>query len=268
MELRRNIIFSLIAHISIALTILSLAGRNAALSRFEDYIAVSLLEDTSGSGPARGDRMTENRNGKRERVTKTPPSDSIKRMAPVSEKVSSSERPEDDPLNDGKSLTDVLNPGAGRGQTPDKASEQSSPVQQGLGFGKGPASALAASQSARQTAVQAGGMEVTMTGPRPAGGRGDLLSPLDMIRAAIERAKIYPVLARRGKLQGTVFTEFSINEKGQPENVRVVKSSGFSVLDSAARDTIFRAAPFPVVKGTMEVPIRFTLRQQDSFDVK
>lgn len=83
---------------------------------------------------------------------------------------------------------------------------------------------------------------------------------IGQIREAIERAKIYPELARKRRLEGMVVTEFSINDKGLPENIRVTKSPGFTLLDSAARDTIIKAAPFPVVKGRIEVPINFILK--------
>lgn len=85
-------------------------------------------------------------------------------------------------------------------------------------------------------------------------------SLINQIRASIERAKIYPELARKRKQEGTVVTEFSITSKGMPENIRIMKSSGYNILDSAARDTIIRAAPLPLVKGSLEVPITFILK--------
>lgn len=94
----------------------------------------------------------------------------------------------------------------------------------------------------------------------PAGGGIGGQSLIHQIRAAIERAKIYPVLARKRKQEGTVVTGFSINSNGLPENIRIIKSSGINILDSAARDTIIRAAPFPIVKGSIEVPITFILK--------
>ncbi len=90
-------------------------------------------------------------------------------------------------------------------------------------------------------------------------GTGDH-SFIPRIKEAIERAKIYPALARKRKQEGIVVTEFSINPKGMPENIMVTRSSGFSLLDSAAKDTIVRAAPFPVVVGRIEAPINFVLK--------
>jgi len=97
-----------------------------------------------------------------------------------------------------------------------------------------------------------------LQGMHGAGRGNDSLSA--KIRELIERAKTYPALAKKRKQEGTVVTEFSINTRGLPENIRVVISSGFSLLDSAARDTILRAAPFPPVRDRIEIPISFVLQ--------
>ncbi len=83
------------------------------------------------------------------------------------------------------------------------------------------------------------------------------------IRDAIEKAIIYPPIARKRGIEGTVTAEFTINNKGYPENIKIVYSSGFNILDSAAKNTIVKAAPFPVVKGDIEVPITFRLRKDN-----
>lgn len=83
------------------------------------------------------------------------------------------------------------------------------------------------------------------------------------IREAIERAKTYPELARKRRQEGTVLLEFSINSGGLPENIRIARSSGFSLLDAAAKETVIRAAPLPVVQGSIEVPITFILKREN-----
>lgn len=101
------------------------------------------------------------------------------------------------------------------------------------------------------------------------GGRADLdgekgnYGAIAEIREAIERAKRYPLFARDRGIEGRVTAEFSINTKGLPEDVTIKKSSGFTVLDSAARETIIRAAPFPVVEGRIEIPITFRLEREE-----
>jgi TonB family protein len=84
-----------------------------------------------------------------------------------------------------------------------------------------------------------------------------------IIRDSIQNNLIFPFLAIRNRMQGTVIAEFSINTKGQPYNIRIIKSSGFSILDSAAKKTVIKASPFPVVKKIVEIPISFRLKNNE-----
>lgn len=79
------------------------------------------------------------------------------------------------------------------------------------------------------------------------------------IRSAIEKAKTYPLLARKKKIEATVITEFSISNKGYPQDLKITKGSGFEILDSAAMNIISKAAPFPKIDGRIVIPITFTL---------
>lgn len=81
------------------------------------------------------------------------------------------------------------------------------------------------------------------------------------IRALIEKNLVYPYIALKRQMEGTVLAEFSINAAGRPEKIRITKSSGFSILDSAAEKTIIKASPFPVVAGSIEIPITFRLEK-------
>lgn len=84
------------------------------------------------------------------------------------------------------------------------------------------------------------------------------------IRSAIEKAKTYPFLARKKGIEGTVITVFTINSQGYPKNVRVEKSSGSEILNSAALNIIAKAAPFPSVDGHIVIPITFSLMKNVS----
>jgi len=88
------------------------------------------------------------------------------------------------------------------------------------------------------------------------------LSPaiIDFIGNAIERAKTYPILARKRGMEGTAYLSFKINEKGIPEEIMVQKSSGYSILDSASVKVVRKAAPFPHIKQRIEVPITYRIR--------
>lgn len=99
--------------------------------------------------------------------------------------------------------------------------------------------------------------------PHGTGDRGTGKSDvIGAIRAAIEKAKNYPPLAKKRGIEGTATTEFTINGKGYPENIRIVRSSGSDILDTAAKNTVLKASPFPFVKGGIEVPITFRIEKE------
>jgi len=81
-----------------------------------------------------------------------------------------------------------------------------------------------------------------------------------LITAAIEKAKTYPFLARKKKIEGTVIVSFRINAKGYPQDINIRKSSGFEILDSAAIKILIKAAPFPHVAEPIEIPITFRIK--------
>jgi TonB family protein len=80
------------------------------------------------------------------------------------------------------------------------------------------------------------------------------------IRDALQANLVYPYIARKRRMEGTVLMEFRINGRGLPEGVRIVKGSSFSILDEAARETVLKTSPFPAGDTLIEVPIRFSLR--------
>jgi protein TonB len=106
------------------------------------------------------------------------------------------------------------------------------------------------------------------TGGPPAlrqGGAGGGLSQSDRralisrIQASIQDALMYPPLARRRGMEGTVEAVFVIDSRGMPQNIRLLRSSGYRILDKQALRTIQRASPYPVLESAVEVPITFRL---------
>jgi len=81
-----------------------------------------------------------------------------------------------------------------------------------------------------------------------------------LLRDRIERAKQYPHEARRQGMEGTTEVEFQVAKDGSVKEVMVVRSSGFPILDQASMETIRRAAPLPVIPGTIRIAISYRLR--------
>jgi periplasmic protein TonB len=81
------------------------------------------------------------------------------------------------------------------------------------------------------------------------------------IRDKILRNVIYPDSARRMGWQGRVLLSFVVTANGSVRECRVVKSSGFLMLDQNALETVKDTAPFPTppVEARLVVPIVYRL---------
>lgn len=79
------------------------------------------------------------------------------------------------------------------------------------------------------------------------------------IRAAIQKATTYPPLARKRKIEGTVLAGFSINKSGIPVDIKILKTSGYGILDREVIRIIKRASPYPFLRERIEVPVSFRL---------
>lgn len=83
----------------------------------------------------------------------------------------------------------------------------------------------------------------------------------------IARHKTYPEAARRTRESGEALLAFRISRDGALSGVRVIRSSGHPVLDSAALDVMRRASPVPALPRDLRgdgfefsLPMRFTLK--------
>jgi len=61
----------------------------------------------------------------------------------------------------------------------------------------------------------------------------------------IEKAKYYPSVARKKGMTGTITCKFSIFANGSVNNISLVKSSKYKLLNKAAVDAIKKGAPYP-----------------------
>ncbi|NOZ37338.1 MAG: energy transducer TonB [Gammaproteobacteria bacterium] len=68
--------------------------------------------------------------------------------------------------------------------------------------------------------------------------RINLSQVISRLQQDLKQYFYYPRLARRKNIQGAVILGFAINRLGEINNIRIVKSSGFAVLDIAAEDAL------------------------------
>ena len=114
---------------------------------------------------------------------------------------------------------------------------------------------------------------VTVPGPSPSAVRrvepdtGAVRSRyLAVVRGIIEKHKEYPVMARRGRVEGTAIVGFVLTRSGAVRAASVVHSSGSGLLDGAALRAIRATDGFPPVAAeiagtevSLEVPLTFRL---------
>ncbi len=81
------------------------------------------------------------------------------------------------------------------------------------------------------------------------------------IRDLIMKHLAYPQMARKMGWKGKVIVAFVIRENGTVENTRVLRSSGYEVLDHSTLKTIRDVQPFPKppVKAELVIPIVYRL---------
>lgn len=81
------------------------------------------------------------------------------------------------------------------------------------------------------------------------------------IRKIIAANMIYPETAREKELEGSLLLSFVIQENGSVAEVKVVKSSGHSILDKDAVATIYKSTPFPKppFPAQLKIPITYKL---------
>lgn len=102
--------------------------------------------------------------------------------------------------------------------------------------------------------------------PRVEVGTVDALPParsaedrLAEIRRRIQEALIYPPSARRQGFEGVSALQFEIGADGRATGIEVVRTSGYPILDRAARRSVVDAGVLPYVYGRIQIPVSFSL---------
>lgn len=84
-------------------------------------------------------------------------------------------------------------------------------------------------------------------------------SHLATIRKKIMRNKTYPSSAKDKGLTGAVKLAFKINPDGSLSSVRVLKSSGVSILDESALTSVRKSVPLPFYPETIAITLEYQL---------
>jgi protein TonB len=73
---------------------------------------------------------------------------------------------------------------------------------------------------------------------------------------------IYPVESRQAREEGTVVLRITVDSRGRPTNVAIIKGSGFPRLDRAAIEGAWRCRIRNAKAGaTLDVPLRFNFEE-------
>lgn len=88
------------------------------------------------------------------------------------------------------------------------------------------------------------------------------ISDYAYIREIIMKNITYPERARRMGWEGKVILSFVISETGSVNDVRILKSSGYPVLDEAAKEALFKINQFQKKQERLlvQLPVEFRLR--------
>ena len=90
---------------------------------------------------------------------------------------------------------------------------------------------------------------------------------LALVRKKIEAHRKYPSWARRKGWEGRAVLEFRIGRDGGLKSIRVIESSGYRILDEAAKEAIEKGSPYPPLPWPQNefldarIPIAFRLEE-------
>jgi protein TonB len=76
----------------------------------------------------------------------------------------------------------------------------------------------------------------------------------DYIREQVYKGLVYPPIAIENSWEGAVLVAFLVDNNGDIDSIRVLKSSGYRLLDQNAVSAVKHAAPYP--RSTSKVEIK------------
>jgi len=254
MYIRQNIIISLILHITLVVVSCSINFREKAYPLPEEHVIVSIVEELSGDRLFTVENNTENPHLNQEilqlrlRIAEKN-KDEIAEPALIQRDCFNRY---DCAMTDEGSLK---NP-----QTENTASEYNKENNLPLPpFTKGGMGGFPEQNTSSQIIDKGQPEEEILVKVEKSSLEGNTGSFYALIRAAIEKAKTYPLIARKRGVEGTVLVSFKIDVKGLPQNIMIVKSSGYQILDDEVQKMLGKASPFPELNGEIVIPITFKL---------
>jgi len=102
------------------------------------------------------------------------------------------------------------------------------------------------------------------TSPKKTGPIGSGSPNLNASQASFAKrpSLIYPVESRQAREEGTVVLRITVDSRGRPTNVAIIKGSGFPRLDRAAIEGAWRCRIRNAKAGaTLDVPLRFDFEE-------
>ncbi|MBU1217898.1 TonB family protein [bacterium] len=87
---------------------------------------------------------------------------------------------------------------------------------------------------------------------------------LGLIRSMIQNSLIYPLMAKKLKLEGVVVVSFVLSAEGRVESANILQKSGVTSLDSKALETVLAlSGSYPSLNKTaqLQIPIAFSLKK-------
>ena len=102
------------------------------------------------------------------------------------------------------------------------------------------------------------------TGPQTTGPIGSGSPNVNASQASFAKrpSLIYPVESRQAREEGTVVLRITVDARGRPTNVAIIKGSGFPRLDRAAIEGAWRCRIRNAKAGaTLDVPLRFNFEE-------
>lgn len=258
MGFRLNIAFSFVFHTLIVAVVCALGFGDAAFRLPEPHMLIALVEGLSDSPPApeKPGELNKRNIALPTKKSSSHSGDSSHNDLPLDRQETKSDQYPSAPIRDMPSLS-LINSEL-KGAVTDKDMAASGQAQD---------SGIDMTLAGRSTSpLQVNGISdatvhnaVRQTNVNKGDANADMYR---MIRTAIAKALVYPALARKRGIEGAVITEFTISNRGYPENIRIIQSSGYSILDAAARETVLKASPFTAARGWIETPIIFRLEKK------